>query len=61
MSTNADAVIIETLAQQLKIALNALQFYKDNSVYYYQSTTSDYGTECSDVAEAAINQIRELG
>jgi len=60
MSKDADSLIKATLAQQLEIAMNALQFYKENTVYFYQSSTSDHGTECSDIAEIAINQIRHL-
>lgn len=50
----------EQLVLALQLALNALQFYKDNTVYYYQTGLSDYGTECSDIAEIAINKISQM-
>jgi hypothetical protein len=50
----------EKLVLALQLALNALQFYKDNTVYYYQTGLSDYGTECSDIAEIAINKIAQM-
>jgi hypothetical protein len=50
----------EKLVLALQLALNALQFYKDNTVYYYQTGLSDYGTECSDIAEVTINKISQM-
>ena len=50
----------EKLVLALQLALNALQFYKDNTVYYYQTGLSDYGTECSDIAEITINKIAQM-
>jgi hypothetical protein len=47
------------LLKAYQIAMEALSFYKSNQVYYYQQG-SDWGTECSDVAEKAINRIRQL-
>lgn len=50
---------VRSLTWALDQALNALQFYKENQVYYYRQG-AEWGTECSDLAEETINKIGQM-